>query len=119
MRRVRMFGTVVEGPRVGWAMVWLVSGVAGIWVAWLAVQDATIVWRLHRAMSAWVTPVMMTLMALGCLALAAREFWRLYRLQSRLGGPATPGKCPRCGYDLRATPERCPECGAVPAKASL
>jgi hypothetical protein len=32
---------------------------------------------------------------------------RVCRLRSSLG------RCPACGYDLRATPERCPECGAV------
>jgi rubrerythrin len=26
------------------------------------------------------------------------------------------GRCPECGYDLRASLERCPECGAAAAK---
>jgi hypothetical protein len=36
---------------------------------------------------------------------AAARRWRRRR---------RPGRCPACGYDLRATPDRCPECGTVP-----
>ena len=34
---------------------------------------------------------------------------RLRTLETR----EVEGRCPKCGYDLRATPDRCPECGTT------
>ena len=47
---------------------------------------------------------------LACLALPLTTLGRhlVRRRRNRVG------RCPSCGYDLRATPDRCPECGAVP-----
>lgn len=53
----------------------------------------------------WMPTVLFAL----CAAWEIRR-WR----RSLLRSPAEVGKCPTCGYDVRATPERCPECGAVP-----
>ncbi len=49
----------------------------------------------------------LALLPAGRLAGAAVHFWCRRRRWIH-------GRCPSCGYDLRATPDRCPECGAFP-----
>ena len=41
-------------------------------------------------------------------------FYRVVRGECR----TRTGRCPACGYDLRATTDRCPECGETKAKTS-
>jgi hypothetical protein len=40
-------------------------------------------------------------------ALVMLAVWETRRMKTRISA----GRCPACGYDLRATPDRCPECG--------
>lgn len=47
------------------------------------------------------------------LATVALPLWYVVSaIRARMAVP--PGRCPACGYDLRATPQRCPECGREP-----
>jgi hypothetical protein len=61
--------------------------------------------ELKAAIPYWVLTA-----ASACASLVAWGIRRLRRKESDYSG-----RCPACGYDLRATPDRCPECGSVPA----
>lgn len=60
--------------------------------------------QLYVEFPHWVIVVVLTLPTSIRLTI-----WWWHRKRTR------PGRCPSCGYDLRATPDRCPECGAIPA----
>jgi hypothetical protein len=53
-------------------------------------------------------------LAVTCGILPAAWSWMRIRRRHR----AQPGRCAKCGYDLRATPERCPECGTAVDQAA-
>ncbi|MDB5357347.1 MAG: hypothetical protein JWN24_3800 [Phycisphaerales bacterium] len=63
----------------------------------------------------WEVAFPLWLPAIAAASLPTYAFVAIRRRRRR----DTDGRCPTCGYDLRATPDRCPECGKVPTlKAS-
>ena len=64
-------------------------------------------WQVTIKCNVLVVPLYAIILALGVVPL----LWVRRYLSGRRR--ASAGKCPRCGYDLRATPDRCPECGTI------
>jgi hypothetical protein len=63
--------------------------------------------QLRVILPHWVLALLFAMLSAFCFRSAVRS-----RRRHR------EGRCPACGYDVRATPDRCPECGAMPAAAA-
>lgn len=85
---------------------------APAWLAWLGIDwkwkdrsrassDGQYVYReLFFSIPYWLL-----------IVLTGAAGWRLGRTDRIERRRLREGRCPACGYDLRATPGRCPECG--------
>ena len=71
--------------------------------------------RYHAGV--WFTAVGVPLYAVIVTSAALPAVWLRRHVRTRRR--RSQGRCPTCGYDLRASPDRCPECGAeAPATAA-
>jgi hypothetical protein len=61
----------------------------------------------YLAVPFWLLVAVLAPLPAARAGVSARHRLRLRTAAHRIG----TGRCPTCGYDLRATPDRCPECG--------
>jgi hypothetical protein len=83
------------------------GGVLSTWKGWDS--DGAQVLRYRDLRLTWFP---LWLVTLPSIFVFIRWFARWHRARKLL----SVGRCPACGYDLRATPVRCPECGQLVAR---
>ena len=86
------------------------------WRFWIGVLVAIIAWLVAANLASRFKPNFVVMLVFGTLGA-----WGVFAIMLRLWLPslrervrlelAAIGRCPDCGYDVRATAGRCPECG--------